>query len=139
MILGLGIDSVLINRFDSWHLKPHLSLMRIFSYAEIEYCLSNPAKSAERFAARFAAREALYKALSTYCQPIPFLTLCRLTSIMSDPAGKPSFSIDSELAAKLFKEKQVKIWLSFSHTQITATAIVIIESCCNSSNHLGTP
>lgn len=61
--LGIGIDSVDIERFTEWHTYPRQSLSRIFSDQEIDYCLECPTKSAERFAARFAAREAFLKAL----------------------------------------------------------------------------
>ena len=79
MILGIGVDTVEVNRFSEWHTYSKKKLLRIFSDEEIEYCLSNPNKSAERFAARFAAREAFFKALS-YAYPsknVPFLTLCK--------------------------------------------------------------
>ncbi len=78
MIIGIGIDSVEIHRFADWHLKSSTSLKRIFSEAEINYCLRIQSKSAERFAARFAAREALFKALTPILKkPPPLLTLAR--------------------------------------------------------------
>src|SRR5437660_10642865 len=90
MILGIGVDTVDIQRFALWNSYSRKKLLRIFSPQEIDYCLSNQQKSAERFAARFAAREALYKALS-YAYPhkkIPFLTLCRCT-IITKIDGRP--------------------------------------------------
>ena len=62
---GLGIDIVEINRFKDWYTKPKKELERIFSGEEIDYCLENKEKSAERFAARFAAREAFFKAFQS--------------------------------------------------------------------------
>lgn len=64
MVLGIGIDSVDIARFEQWHTYSHKKLLRVFSPAEIAYSLENPTKSAERFAVRFAAKEALFKALT---------------------------------------------------------------------------
>lgn len=128
MIVGIGIDSIEISRFSSWHTKSLSSLLRVFSRTEIDYCLSIPAKSAERFAARFAAREALYKALSMDMgNPIPFVSLCRLLDITQDLSGKPCVIVSPELAKKLDLNDQVKIWLSVTHTKITATAIIIVE------------
>ena len=83
MILGIGVDTIEIERFELWHTYSQKKLLRIFSALEIEYCLAQQNKSAERFAARFAAREALYRALS-YAYPdnkLPFLTLCAHTTI----------------------------------------------------------
>ena len=64
MILGIGIDSVEIKRFEPWTSYSKNRLARIFSEHEITYSLSNPKKAAERLAARFAAKEAFFKALS---------------------------------------------------------------------------
>ena len=50
MILGVGIDAVEIARFADWHTKSDKQLRRIFSEEEMAYCLSVPAKTAERFA-----------------------------------------------------------------------------------------
>jgi phosphopantetheine--protein transferase-like protein len=96
MIKGIGVDIVEIARFAQWHTFSHAQLRRIFSEQEIDYCLSVPAKSAERFAVRFAAREALFKAL---CQaglgvPIPFLTLCAAVQVSHAPSGAPELIVD---------------------------------------------
>ena len=56
-MIALGIDSVDIERFSDWYTMPD-RYKRIFSDTEIAYCLSVPAKSAERFATRFAASRA---------------------------------------------------------------------------------
>ena len=56
MICGIGVDSVEIERFALWLDYSKKRLSRIFSLEEIEYCLQQKNKSAERFAVRFAAR-----------------------------------------------------------------------------------
>ena len=91
MILGIGIDSVEIERFAHWHTYSDHSLSRIFSAEEIAYCRANPVLATQRFAVRFAAREALYKALSTAApgNTIPFLTLCRAVTITHSASGAP--------------------------------------------------
>ena len=66
MIVGIGIDSVEINRFKNWKTYQYVKLRRIFSENEIAYCLAAPTKIDERFALRFAAREAF---LSSYGSP----------------------------------------------------------------------
>jgi holo-[acyl-carrier protein] synthase len=123
MILGIGVDSVEINRFSQWHTYSQEKLRRIFSSQEIDYCLSN--QSAERFAVRFAAREALYKALS-YAFPntkIPFLTLCASVSIIKRD-GLPHLMIHNNLGIDM---SDLTLHLSLSHSRAIATAFVVIE------------
>ncbi len=121
MIIGIGIDSIEIDRFKEWHTYSDAQLLRIFSQEEIDYCRANPIKSAERFAVRFAAREALFKALP---QPISFLRLCKAVSIKKDPHGKPIIFLNE----KLINLENCKAWLSLTHTKTIATAMVILES-----------
>lgn len=128
MIIGVGIDAVEIARFAQWHTKPYHRLNRIFTESEIAYCLQNPAKSAERFAARYAAREALYKIMHTQFQ-IPFLTLCRAITIIKDIHGKPAIMLDRHIlsawnATRVFSTT----WhLTMTHTHTTAIAFIIAE------------
>ena len=129
MILGIGIDIVEVERFVSWRDYSPKKLSRIFSPQEIDYCLQQPNKSAERFAARFAAREALFKALS-YAYPnhqLPFLTLCsRVTITKVD--GRPYLIVVGDLGIDL---TGLVFHLSLSHTRTHATAFVIIERMIN--------
>jgi len=125
MILGIGVDSIEIERFLLWHTYSQKKLLRIFSQSEINYCLSNPQKSAERFATRFAAREALYKALS-YAYPdkkIPFLTLCS-KAMITKKADMPYLTIHHDLG---IDTSSLIIHLSLSHSRTIATAFVVIE------------
>lgn len=129
MILGIGIDSVEVNRFAQWHTYDQKKLLRIFSLKEIDYCLSNPGLSAQRFAVRFAAREALFKAISTYWpeHSIPFLTLCRATSISKKRA--PIIIVDWDML-KLYgiTLEKINLHLSLTHTDQIASAFIILES-----------
>lgn len=125
MILGIGVDTIEIDRFALWHTYLPQKLQRIFSLDEIRYCLENEKKSAERFAVRFAAREALYKALS-HAYPdkkIPFLTLCAKISIKkvnSRPILELSYIYDIDM-------KDIDIHLSLTHSHTHATALIVIE------------
>jgi holo-[acyl-carrier protein] synthase len=125
MILGVGVDTVDIERFSQWHTYSRKKLRRIFSAEEIEYCLENTKKSAERFAARFAAREALYKALCNAYPEItlPFLTLCAHTTIKR-VVSRPILELSGECGIDL---SQFTIHLSLSHSRLQATGLVIIE------------
>ena len=124
MILGIGVDTIEIERFALWHTYSPKKLLRIFSPEEIEYCLSNVNKSAERFAVRFAAREALYKALS-YAYPeskFPFLKLCAYTTIKK--IGQRPY-IELRSIAGINVDSFV-IHLSWSHSRTQATAFIVL-------------
>jgi holo-[acyl-carrier protein] synthase len=125
MILGIGVDTIEIERFSLWHTYSPKKLRRIFSVEEIDYCLSQKNKSAERFAARFAAREALYKALS-YAYPdnkLPFLTLCAYTTIKKI-GQRPILVLNNESGIDM---SSLHIHLSWSHSRTQATAFVVLE------------
>lgn len=156
MIIGLGIDSVEIDRFIQWQNYDAKQLEKTFTKQEIAYCLDNKINCAERFAARFAAKEAFFKAFSNAWQEqnIPFLTLCKNVSVVQDGTGKPKLDInwDKIISHKIIKNfdetkaeisheannlnlapeilqdfSAIKVHISITHTQETATAIVIIE------------
>ena len=127
MIIGIGIDTVDVQRFCNWHTYSRKNLSRIFTYDEIEYCLrSNPA---QRFAVRFAAREAFFKALS-YAYPqhtIPFFAICRY-SMIEKKQGRPIFIFNWDCIAQLIEDNKLpRVHVSFTHTTQQATAFVIIE------------
>lgn len=125
MILGIGIDSIEIDRFALWHTYSRKKLSRIFSATEVDDCLSNQPKSAERFAVRFAAREALYKALC-YAFPdkkVPFLTLCS-SVVITKKDGLPHLIIHDSLG---IDTRSLIIHFSLSHSRTVATAFVVIE------------
>ena len=126
MILGIGVDTIDIKRFSLWHTYTQKKLQRIFSAHEIEYCLSQESKSAERFAARFAAREALYKALcNAYPEIIlPFLTLCAHTTIKKI-GSRPVLELRNVCGIDINK---FIIHISLSHSREQATAFVVLES-----------
>ena len=106
MIMGIGVDAIEIERFAAWHLFSRSQLRRIFSDTEIEYCLSVPAKSAERFAVRFAAREAFFKALCQAGIRVPFLTMCAQVRVEHSQQGAPVLLVDwSRLMADGQKQK----------------------------------
>jgi holo-[acyl-carrier protein] synthase len=127
MIIGIGIDSVEINRFSRWHTYKRSMLERIFTKQEIDYCLKNPRLSSERFAARFASKEALYKALGNnkLRGTISFLSIARCIEIKKNANG--SVVLRAPWDRILKDTKNVCSWLSLTHTRTTAIAWVILE------------
>lgn len=135
MILSFAIDAVEINRFNNWHKYSISTLSRIFSKNEIDYCLSNHAKSAERFAARFACKEAAYKALSNFNNlEISFLKFCGFVKIENKLNGCPIIVLNKEnLINKNYSIliDSIDIIVSITHTKTVAIASIIITKITN--------
>jgi holo-[acyl-carrier protein] synthase len=124
---SIGIDAVDIDRFKHWHLYKQKQLLKIFTEQEIAYCLENPAKSAERFAARFAAKEACYKAISQLTKkPLSFIATARLFEVKKTVSGTPTLSINWLAIASLSNLKSSPIMLSLTHTKNTTIAVVVL-------------
>ncbi len=124
MIIALGIDSVEIDRFRNWHTFSAKKLSRIFSPAEIHYCLSDQTKSAERFAVRFSAKEALFKAISqAYPQRVSNLLLIARSSEMIKKKGAPEIIVNWH-ALKLAPLQAI---ISATHTRQIASASIILQ------------
>ncbi|KKP36040.1 MAG: Holo-[acyl-carrier-protein] synthase [candidate division TM6 bacterium GW2011_GWF2_32_72] len=127
MILGIGLDTVEIARFKDWHKKSMPQLLKIFTKEEVEYCVSEPTKSSERFAARFAAKEAAFKAI---CQAFgipeqPFLSLCRNIEVIKDINGLPKINL------KPLVKSPINSHITITHTRTSASVIVILEAKTN--------
>jgi len=127
MIVGVGIDSIEVERFKQWRTYTRTKLERIFSSREIDYCLSIPGKSAERFAVRYASREAFFKALCTMNTnlQIPFLAACRKIHIENDERGNPTLTINWNTL--IGNDQNIRNLISLTHTKTIATALVILE------------
>ncbi len=130
MIRGIGIDTLEIKRFSHWHTFSSAQLQRVFSIAEIGYCLESEAHSAARFAVRFAAREAFFKALQgAYPESkLFFLSICSAVSIMRNDRGLPQLNVNwKQLRAKNEEIQPLISHVSLSHSRDMATAIALLE------------
>lgn len=85
----IGTDIVSVNRFESWLSLSDARLSRIFSPTELTYIRSDMTVSAQRMAVRFALKEAVFKALSASGISMPFLTVCRTTTVSHTTTGCP--------------------------------------------------
>lgn len=130
MIIGIGIDSVEIERFQKWNHFSKKQLQRLFTPKEISYAFENKNKTAERLAVRFAAREAFYKAFS-YFDPehtLAFLTLCKNISVLNENRRTPKIGVNWDYIKK-HSEKEVNniaTFISLTHTKTVATAYIIL-------------
>lgn len=125
MILGIGIDTVEISRFQRFLDEGNQALLnRLFAQAEQECC--RPKKQAAScLAARFAAKEAFVKALGTGLRD----GICWTEiEVINDLLGKPSLKLSGR-ALHFFSERgTVTAHLSLSHDGGHAVAQVILES-----------
>lgn len=135
-ILGVGIDSVEIER-----IKPFISfdkkqLNRIFSDQELNYCLNIKEKSAERLAGYFAIKEAAYKAInSIFKEQISFLFFCKSIEIVKNQNNAPVLKFNWESIKSSIPNRSFMFFISMTHTKSIATAIVICVNAYNDSQH----
>lgn len=130
MILGVGIDSVAVERFKSWADIGMPQLKKLFSEEEITYCLKVPRLSAQRFAVRFAVREAFFKAFCAMQKTArhPFLTVCKSVKIVHTDSQIPVLQVNWDaLEAEKESSDSLVVHCSLTHTTDLASAFVIIE------------
>lgn len=122
MIVSVGIDVVLVERFARALDRTPLLADRLFTEAERLTGSGNP-RSAESLAARFAAKEAVAKALGA-----PVGMRWHDCEIVTDPDGRPWLTVSGTVAAAA-AERGIGRWhLSLSHDGGIASAMVVAET-----------
>ena len=124
MIVGVGIDSVSIDRIEKLFEKHgRRFLEKVFTDDEIAEGLGRR-DSGQYFAARFAAREAFFKALGTgWGRGISL----REVSVKREESGRPRLVLSPKALEAAEKIGATTSHLSLSHEAGTAQAIVILE------------
>ncbi|HTJ33957.1 MAG TPA: holo-ACP synthase [Dactylosporangium sp.] len=121
MIVSVGIDVVLVERFGKALERTPMLIDRLFTSAERVTSSGNP-RSAESLAARFAAKESVAKALGA-----PGGLHWHDCEIVSDPDGRPWLTV-SGTVAQAAAERGISRWhLSLSHDGGIASAMVVAE------------
>lgn len=122
LILGLGIDSVLIERIRA--VSPRL-FERICTPAEQAYCDGFGDQGRyERYAGRFAAKEAISKALGTgISQGVQWTDL----EILPSPSGAPVAVLHGEALARSQRMGVTTVLVSITHDKSTAAAVCVLE------------
>ena len=121
-IFGTGIDQVEIERIHKIIENDRSFLFRnkVFSESEVEYCEKSIKKS-EHYGARFAAKEAFIKAFGQTDVSLKEIVVEKTNT------GKPFIKLSDSLQKRLNEIGSFRFHLSLTHTQKTASAIVIIE------------
>ncbi|MEU7589181.1 holo-ACP synthase [Micromonospora sp. NPDC049101] len=121
MIVAVGIDVVLVDRFAGALARTPLLADRLFTTAE-RHTRSGSPRPPESLAARFAAKEAVAKALGA-----PAGLSWHDCEIMADPDGRPWLAVAGTVAAAA-EARGVNHWhLSLSHDGGIASAMVVAE------------
>ena len=126
MTVGIGVDIVDLERFESVITRRASFLERVFTDEEREYC--ERAESArircQRYAARFAAKEAVMKALACGLGGFAFHDVI---VNRDDDTGEPWLVVSGK-AAVLADERGVTKWsLSLTHSDSVAIAFVVAD------------
>jgi holo-[acyl-carrier protein] synthase len=125
MIVGTGVDIAEVGRIEGAVKRfGDRFLRRVFTPAEIRYCMGKP-NAAERLAARFAAKEAGMKAIGT---GLRHGVTWQDVEVLRLPGQRPALQFHGKAAkfAALLGCKRTH--LSLSHTKEQAIAHVILES-----------
>ena len=124
MIDAVGIDLVDIERIErirsTWKMK---FLKRVYSDGEIAYC-EGRAAPAQHYAARFAVKEAFLKCLGTGIGSGVWL---RDVEVVHDSRGRPAVKLHGSVRAFARSKELHCTHVSISHTDRSATAVVITE------------
>jgi holo-[acyl-carrier protein] synthase len=121
VIVAVGIDVVLVERFVKALVRTPLLADRLFTEGERTTTSGNP-RPLESLAVRFAAKEAVAKALGA-----PAGLRWHDCEIVSDPDGRPWLTVSGTVAAAA-TERGVNRWhLSLSHDGGIASAMVVAE------------
>ena len=118
-VLGIGTDITEVARIsDMLNKHGDLFLQRVFTAAEIDYCVPRKAKS-QHLAGRFAAKEAVLKALGTgWSQGIHWTDI----EVINEPGGKPVVELHNAAASVAAQAGIRQVLISISHVKETAVA-----------------
>ncbi len=111
-IWGIGIDIIEVERIKEFINKNENFLQRVFTAAELKYCLGKK-NQYERLAVRFAAKEAGWKAAR-----IKGLALKDI-KIIKSAGGRPAITCNDKRAEDLH------FYVSLSHTARYGCAMVV--------------
>ncbi|WP_163508582.1 holo-ACP synthase [Fodinicola acaciae] len=122
MIVSVGMDVVLVERFSAALTRTPPLADRLFTEAERTTAAGNP-RSAESLAARFAAKEAVAKALGA-----PVGLSWHDCEVVADSDGRPWLTVAGTVADAAARAGIARWHLSLSHDGGIASAMVVAES-----------
>jgi holo-[acyl-carrier protein] synthase len=125
MIVGVGIDLVEIARVDTmFDGKGDRMLERLFTAGEVAYAKAR-VRPAMHLAARLAAKEAAFKALSGSDEAR--LIGWREVEVIPHENSAPTLAFHGRAQARSAELGVERVWVSLTHTDSNAAAVVILE------------
>lgn len=124
MIIGIGIDMIEVDRVAARLAKEQGFRELVFSPREIAYC-GTKAHAEQHYAARFAAKEAFLKALGTGWATG---TAFHEVEILPDERGAPRLTLMGATAETIKPRNIERIWVSLTHLEKNAAAVVVLEA-----------
>jgi holo-[acyl-carrier protein] synthase len=125
VIAGIGIDLVEIRRVERMlDGKGERMLARLFTAEEVAYAKAR-ARPAMHLAARLAAKEAAFKALSGSDEAR--LIGWREVEVVPRDGHGPTLAFRGRAEARALQLGVRQVWLSLTHTEATAAAVVVLE------------
>lgn len=121
MIVAVGVDVVLVERFREALARTPTLAQRLFTAMERHTPTGNP-RLPESLAARFAAKEAVAKALGA-----PTGLNWHDCEVVSDANGRPWLTVAGTVAAAAAERGITRWHLSLSHDGGIASAMVLAE------------
>ena len=125
MIVGIGIDLIEVKRIrEAIDKYGERFLRRIYTKVEVEYC-STKKNAAIHYAGRFAAKEAAFKAMERgWGGDISWTEI----EIFNEPSGAPRLVFYGKALELIQQKKVVRSYVTISHIEEHATAVVVLES-----------
>lgn len=140
MIIGVGIDTVDLNAFET-QLQDHASsfVAQTFTPQERYTAQARPGqRPARHLAARFAAKEAFLKAFSSayWGQPDPLKHVdMREIEVLCDPYHRPRLHLHGAIQEAIADLAPWRAHLSMTHDGDVANAFVILERAQQNTHH----
>lgn len=122
MIVGIGVDSIEINRVKAALNRSSRLQTRLFTEGELAQLPPN-GKAWPRMAALFAAKEAVFKALGTGLAGHSWLEV----EVQHDHLGAPHISLNGKAARTATDQGITRFHLSLTHDRCRALAFCVAE------------
>ena len=124
MILGIGTDIIEVSRIrQALERYGERFVRRLFTVAEMEYCSARK-NAALHYAGRFAAKEAAFKAIGRGWGGDVSWKDVEITNL---PSGKPQITFHGKALELVTEKMMVRAFVTISHIEEHATAVVVIE------------
>jgi holo-[acyl-carrier protein] synthase len=131
VLIGIGMDLAEVGHWQKALGDPATSVIEAtFTASERAYAQSSSGEAAQHLAARFAAKEAFIKALGATRHgraPLTPQVDLRAIEVERDAHGRPRLALHGPAQALADQLGVRHIWLSLTHTDGTAGAVVVLE------------